>query len=133
MASGLGSIDAGEMATDLQAYTRAALVDHGTKITSTASKNPLPPGGSTVLSGKLVDTTTHTGLGSRLVIIQGTIKGATFNPHFFLLHTGKKGGWSLKLTRKQMPHKFTWRVMFLGEQGHRPAISPTRVLGVPPL
>jgi hypothetical protein len=130
MASGLGSIDANVMASRLASYTHVALVDHTTKITGAASVNPIPVGGSTVLSGKLVDTTSHKGLGTRLVIIQGNVRGAAFNPHFFFLHTGKKGGWSLRLTHKKMPRRFTWVAIYLGEQAHRPAITPVHVLKV---
>jgi subtilase family serine protease len=128
MASGLGSIDVNEMATDLAAYTRLMLTDHGTKITGGASRNPIPVGGSTVLSGKLTDTTSHTVLGGRLVIVQGDIRGANFNPHFWFVHTGKKGGWSLRLTHKKIPRRFTWAAIYLGEQGHRPALTPVRTI-----
>jgi len=130
MASGLGSVDANVMASRLSSYTHVALVDHTTKITGGASVNPIPVGGSTVLSGKLVDTTSHKGLGTRLVIIQGNVRGAAFNPHFFFLHTGKKGSWSLRLTHKKMPRRFTWVAIYLGEQAHRPAITPVHVLKV---
>lgn len=127
MASGLGSVDAGQMANDLLNYTHAKLVDHTTKLTGGASVNPIPVGGSTVLSGKLVDTTTHRVLGTRLVIIQGRLRGSSL-VHLFFVHTGKKGNWSLRLTHRKIPRRFTWQAMFLGEQGHRPALTPARVL-----
>ncbi len=128
MASGLGSIDASRMATDLANYTHAPLTDHATKLTGGASRNPIPVGGSTVLSGKLVDTRTHKGLGTRLIVIQGNLRGAAFNPHFFYVHTGAKGGWSLRLTHRKIPRRFTWEAIYLGEDGHRPANTPARVL-----
>ena len=41
LASGLGSVDVQHMATDLSNYTRSAVHIHGTRITASASVNPV--------------------------------------------------------------------------------------------
>jgi kumamolisin len=129
LASGLGSVDVQQMATDLSNYTRSAVHIHGTRITASASVNPVTAGHPTILSGKLTDTTSHTALGGRVVWIEGFI-GRSSTPVFIRLHTGRKGAWSRKLTKGQLGHKFVWHAVDVGEQGHRPAISPTHTLKV---
>jgi hypothetical protein len=46
------------------------------------------------------------------------------------LHTGLKGGWSVTIKRGQLNHRLLWVVLYVGEQGHRPAESPVRVLRI---
>jgi subtilase family serine protease len=127
MASGLGSIDVDAMATQLAAYTRGVVHVDGTKLTAAASRNPVTAGHPTVLSGKLVDTTTHTVLGARVVWLEGSVGNS---PVLMKLHTGRHGGWSFGISRRQLSQRFIWNVLYLGEQGHRPAISPTHVLKI---
>ena len=129
LATGLGSVNVQTMATDLSNYTRSAVHIHGTKITASASVNPVTAGHPTILSGKLTDTTSHTALGGRVVWIEGFI-GQSRTPVFLRLHTGRKGGWAIKLTKGQLGHKFVWHAVYVGEQGHRPAVSPIHTLKV---
>ncbi len=117
------------MATDLGNYTRSAVHIHGTKITASASVNPVTAGHPTILSGKLTDTTSHTALGGRVVWIEGFI-GRSSTPVFIRLHTGRKGSWAKKLTKAQLGHKFVWHAVYVGEQGHRPGVSPVHTLKV---
>jgi kumamolisin len=129
LASGLGSINVNTMATDLAGYTRAKLTIHNTRITASASVNPVTAANPTVLSGKLSDTTTHTPLGGRVVWVEGFI-GKSPNPVFLRMHTGRKGKWSTKLTKKQLGKRFIWHAVYVGETGHRPAVSPTHILKI---
>ena len=129
LASGLGSVDVNRMATDLAAYTRSAVKVHGTKITAGASVNPVTAGHATILGGTLRDVTSHTPLGGRVVWIEGFI-GNNPNPIFIRLHTGRKGAWAKKLTRRQITKRFLWHAVYVGEQGHRPAVSPVHTLKV---
>jgi subtilase family serine protease len=129
LASGLGSVNVQMMATDLANYTRSAVKVHGTKITAGASVNPVTAAHATMLSGTLRDVTSHTPLGGRVVWIEGFI-GSNPNPVFIRLHTGRKGAWAKKLTRKQITRKFVWHAVYVGEQGHRPAVSPVHTLKV---
>jgi hypothetical protein len=115
------------MAHDLAGYTRSAVKVHGTRITAAASVNPVTAAHATILSGTLRDVTSHTPLGGRVVWIEGFI-GSNPNPVFIRLHTGRKGGWAKKLTRKQITRKFLWHAVYVGEQGHRPAVSPANTL-----
>ena len=110
-------------------YTRSAVHIHGTKITASASVNPVTAGHPTILSGKLTDTTSHTALGGRVVWIEGFI-GKSSTPVFIRLHTGRKGGWAKKLTKKQLGKKFRWHAVYVGEQGHRPGVTPWHLLKV---
>jgi hypothetical protein len=80
-----------------------------------------------VLSGKLVDRTTHKVLPSRVVWWDG-VSG---NHNVLLrLHTGPKGSWAVTIKRGQLAHRLLWQVLYVGEQGHRPAESPARVLKI---
>jgi hypothetical protein len=127
LASGLGSVDVNEMATDLAAYTRSAVKIHGTKITAGASVNPVTAAHATIISGTLRDVTSHTPLGGRVVWIEGFIGN---NAAFIRVHTGRKGAWAKKLTRKEITKRFLWHAVYVGEQGHRPAVSPVHTLKV---
>lgn len=127
MATGLGSVNVQTMATDLAAYTRAALKFHGTKITASASVNPVTAAHATVLSGKLTDTTSHKALGGQVVWVEGSIGNSEA---FFRVHTGRRGSWALKLTRKMVRKRFVWHAVYVGQQGHRPAVSPNHTLKV---
>ena len=129
VASGLGSVDADRMATDLAAHTRSPVVIDGSVITAGASRNPISAGHPAILSGTLKDHHTHRFLPGRAIVIEGFIlKTNTYK--FFRVHTGKKGGWALKLTTKLIKSKFQWHAVYVGEQAHAPAVSPIRNLGV---
>ncbi|HKV68864.1 MAG TPA: S53 family peptidase, partial [Gaiellales bacterium] len=127
MASGWGSIDVAQMATDLSNYTRSAVKVHLTKITAGASRNPVTAGHPSVLSGKLVDRTTHKVLPSRVVWWDGVSGGHSV---LLRLHTGPKGSWAVTIKRGQLNKRLVWVVLYVGEQGHRPAESPARVLRI---
>jgi subtilase family serine protease len=129
MASGLGSVDATQMATDLSSYTRAAIKIHASVITAGASRNPISAGHPTVLSGTLKDHFTHKFLPGRAIVIEGFILKSG-NYKFFRVHTGLHGGWALKLTTTLIKSKFQWHAVYVGEPGHAPAVSPIRNLGV---
>ncbi|HEX5248642.1 MAG TPA: S53 family peptidase [Gaiellales bacterium] len=127
LATGWGSIDVNQMANDLAAYTRSAVKVHLTKLTAGASRNPVTAGHPSVLSGKLVDRITHKALPSR-VIWFAAVSGN--RSELLRLHTGLKGGWSVTFKRGQLNHRLLWQVLYVGEQGHRPAESPVRVLKI---
>jgi len=127
LATGWGSIDVARMATDLAAYTRSAVKVHLTKLTAGASRNPVTAGHPSVLSGKLVDSTTHKALPSRVVWWAGVSGNRS---ELLRLHTGLKGGWSVTIKRGQLNRRLIWQVLYVGEQGHRPAESPARVLRI---
>jgi len=127
MASGWGSIDVNQMAADLAAHTRGAVKVHLTKITAGASRNPVTAGHPSKLSGKLVDRTTHKVLAGRVVWWAG-VSGN--NQVLLRLHTGPKGSWAVTIKRGQLNHRLIWQVLYVGEQGHRPAESPARVLRI---
>jgi len=100
---------------------------HLTKITAGASRNPVTAGHPSVLSGKLVDRTTHKVLPSRVVWFAG-VSGN--NQVLLRLHTGPKGSWAVTIKRGQLNRRLLWQVLYVGEQGHRPAESPVRVLKI---
>lgn len=127
MASGWGSIDVNQMATDLAAYSRSAVKVHLTKITAGASRNPVTAGHPSVLSGKLVDSTTHKVLPSRVVWFAGVSGNKS---ELLRLHTGLKGSWAVTIKRGQLNKRLVWQALYVGEQGHRPAESPARVLRI---
>jgi subtilase family serine protease len=129
VASGLGSVDASEMAVDLAAHVRSPVAIDSTVITAGSSRNPISAGHPAILSGTLKDHKTHRFLAFRVVWVEGFQKGSN-NPSFFRVHTGLHGGWALKLTTKLIKHKFQWHAVYVGEQGHAPAVSPLRNLGV---
>ena len=128
MASGLGSVDVTQMATDLSSYTRKAVKIHASAITAGASRNPISAGHPTVLSGTLKDRHTHAALALSEVMVEGFLRNGTYE--LFRVHTGRKGGWSLGLTTKLIKSKFQWHAVYVGEPGHGPAVSPIRNLGV---
>jgi subtilase family serine protease len=127
MASGWGSIDVNRMATDLAAYSRASVKVQLTKLTGDASRNPVVAHHPSKLSGKLTDTTTHHALPGRIVWFAG-VSGR--KQWLFAIHTGPKGGWSVTFKRKQLAKRLRWQVLYVGEQGHRPANSPVRTLRI---
>ena len=127
MATGWGSIDVNRMAADLAAYSRSATKVQGTKITAGASRNPVTAGHPSVLSGKLTNTTTHKVLPGRVVWFIGFSNGRT---QVLRLHSGPKGSWAVTIKRNQLVKRLQWYVLYLGEQGHRPADSPLRTLRI---
>jgi subtilase family serine protease len=127
MASGLGSVNAMRMAIDLAAHTRSPVVIDATVITAGESPKKLSPGHTAVLSGTLKDRKTHTFLAGREVVVEGFATPARYK--LFRVHTGRHGGWSLTLTTKLLKNKFHWHAVYVGEQGHAPAVSPYRTLG----
>ncbi len=127
MATGWGSIDVNQMATDLAAYSRTATKVHLTKITAGASRNPVTAGHPSVLSGKLTDTTIHKVLPGRVVWFFG-VSGN--REEVLRLHTGAKGSWAVTIKRGQLAKRLVWQVLYVGEQGHRPAESAARVLKI---
>jgi kumamolisin len=127
LASGWGSIDVNQMAADLAAHTRGAVKVHGTRITAGASRNPVTAGHPSKLSGKLVDRTSHKVLPGRVVWWDGVSNGRSV---LLRLHTGPKGSWAVTIKRGQLNKRLVWVVLYVGEQGHRPAESPARVLRI---
>jgi subtilase family serine protease len=127
MASGWGSIDVATMAQDLSTYSRSASTVQRTKLTGTASRNPVVAHHPSKLSGKLTNTSTHHGIGGQSVWFIGRTGRFGVVLH---LHTGPKGGWSFTIKRKQLGKPLQWVVLYLGEQGHRPAESPLRTLHI---
>ena len=127
LATGWGSINVAQMATDLAAYTRSPVKVHLTKITAGASRNPVTAGHPSVLSGKLTDATSHKALPSRVVWFAG-VSGN--HGELLRLHTGPTGSWAVTIKRGQLAHRLVWQVLYVGEQGHRPAESPVRVLKI---
>jgi len=59
VASGLGSVDANEMAIDLAAHMRSPVVIHTSVITAGSSRNPISAGHPAILNGTLKDHHTH--------------------------------------------------------------------------
>ena len=49
---------------------------------------------------------------------------------FIRLHTGRKGGWAKKLTKKQLGKRFRWHAVYAGEQGHHPGVTPWHLLKI---
>jgi pro-kumamolisin-like protein/subtilase family protein len=131
LATGMGSIDVGAMATALAAYTGGTPLSHTTKVTGAAGRRSITNARGATLSGKLVDTTTHRALGGRSVQVEGFVLN-TGAYKLFKLHTGPKGGWSIRLTTKQLRSNFLWHVVYAGEQAHRGISTPFRILGVAP-
>jgi subtilase family serine protease len=129
VASGLGSVNANEMAIDLGARTRHPVTVDGSVISAGASRNPISAGHPTILTGTLKDHKTHTFLPFRVIWIEGFQAGST-NANRFRVHTGRHGKWGLKLTTKIIKHRFQWHAVYIGEQAHAPAVSPWRKLGV---
>jgi hypothetical protein len=127
MASGWGSIDVNQMAQDLAGYSRSATKVPDTKITGNASRNPVVAHHPSKLSGKLTNKSTHHGIGGQSVWFLGRTGKFGVVLH---LHTGPKGGWSITIKRKQLGKPLQWLVLYLGEQGHRPAESPLRTLRI---
>ena len=41
-----------------------------------------------------------------------------------------QSAWAKKLTKAQLGHKFVWHAVYVGEQGHRPGVSPVHTLKV---
>ncbi|HEY2868441.1 MAG TPA: hypothetical protein VGJ11_02970, partial [Gaiellales bacterium] len=131
LATGMGSIDVGAMATALAAYTGGTPLSHTTKVTGAAGRRSITNARGATLSGKLVDTTSHKALASRSVQVEGFVLN-TGAYKLFKLHTGPKGGWSIRLTTKQLRSNFLWHVVYTGEQAHRGASTPFHALGVAP-
>jgi subtilase family serine protease len=129
VASGLGSVDAMEMATDLAAHVRSPVLIDVSLITAGSSRNPISAGHPAILSGTLKDHKTHKFLPFRVIWIEGFQRGSG-SPNFFRVHTGLHGKWALNLTTKIIKRKFQWHAVYVGEQGHAPAVSPIRNLGV---
>jgi kumamolisin len=127
MATGLGSIDINSMAQRLAIYTRRKLRVEGTKITASESRGTVTAGHPTVISGKLVDTSIHRALGGRVVWVEGVSRG---QPQFFRTHSGRKGNWAIRITRRQLLGAFHWHAVYVGEQGHRPAVTRVHLLRV---
>ena len=100
---------------------------HLTKITAGASRNPVTAGHPSVLSGKLTDTTIHKVLPGRVVWFFG-VSGN--REEVLRLHTGAKGSWAVTIKRGQLAKRLVWQVLYVGEQGHRPAESAARVLKI---
>src|SRR6185312_15861574 len=131
LATGMGSIDVGAMATALAAYTGGTPLSHTTKITGAAGRRSITNARGATLSGKLVDTASHKALGGRPVQVEGFVLN-TGAYKLFKLHTGPKGGWSIRLTTRQLRSNFLWHAVYAGEQAHRGKSTPFRMLGVAP-
>jgi subtilase family serine protease len=127
MATGWGSINVNQMATDLAAYSRSASIVQLTKITGNASRNPVTAGHPSKLSGKLTNTSTHHAMAGQSVWFIGVSGRRVW---VVRLHTGPKGGWSKTFTRSQLNKRLQWVALYLGEQGHRPAETPVRTLRI---
>jgi len=131
LATGMGSIDVGAMAAALAAYTGGTPLSHTTRLTAAAGRRSITNVRGATLSGRLVDTTSHKALGIRPVEVEGFLLN-TGAYRLFRLHTGPKGGWSIRLTTRQLRSNFLWHVVYAGEQAHRGISTRFRMLGVAP-
>jgi hypothetical protein len=131
LASGMGSIDVNAMATALAAYTGGTPKSHTSRVTGAAGRRTITPAHGATLAGRLTDSTSHKALGNRAIQVEGFALN-TGAYKLFKLHTGPKGGWSVRLTTKQLRSNFLWHVVYPGEQAHRGVRSPFRTLLVAP-
>jgi kumamolisin len=133
MATGLGSVNGAQLATDLAAYTNASLsVDH-TALSGTQSRSSITPGRGAVLRGTLTDHTSGLPLNDRPVIVEGFYHYLG-SYHTFLRYTvtNSSGGWAISATTKGVKTRMDWQAYYPGEEGMNSAISPARILHVTP-
>jgi len=131
LASGMGSVDVGAMATALATYTGGAPLSHTSKVTGASGRRTITNARGATLSGRLTDSTSHRALGNRSVQVEGFVLN-TGAYKLFKLHTGPKGGWSIRLTTKQLRSNLLWHVVYDGEQAHRGVSTRFWSLGVAP-
>ena len=131
LATGMGSIDVNAMATALAAYTGGTLLSHTSRVTGAAGRATISPAHGTRLSGRLTDSTSHKALGNRAIQVEGFLLNSGAYK-LYKLHTGPKGGWSIALTTTQLRSNFIWHAVYVGEQAHRGASMPFRLLSVAP-
>ena len=126
MATGLGSINAANLATALSGYSTPHPTQDQTKLTVTGPANgkEISYGTSVTFSGTLMDTTTATPVASTPVWIQTTVGWGR-------AITNSNGQWSLKL-RWALTRNMVWRLIYTGSDALTPASSSSRHLYVTP-
>jgi kumamolisin len=127
--SGLGSLDAARMASDLAAYSAAAPSIHASQLAaSPTAARTLVWGKSLTFAGRLVDTATGAPIGGRPVWIEFRDGIRVFGGAAV---TDSSGRWSRTFSTA-IKRRSSWRAYYLGEEGHAPAKTARRLVYVVP-
>ncbi|MGZ4430027.1 MAG: S53 family peptidase [Gaiellales bacterium] len=128
MATGIGSVDAMQMAVDLAAFSGAAPNPVPTTLTTTspAGNRTVRIGRTVTFAGSLADTRGPVA-GAR-VYLQG---GDRFGVREWSTVTDAGGNWSITLGR-QITRRLRWRAVYLGSEARQPAIDPGAFVFVRP-
>lgn len=134
MATGLGSIDANQLATDVDGYTTPSVGTFDTAALSGGeARTTISPGRGTTLSGVLRDQTAGILLIDRRVIVNGffAYNGHTYTFQKFAVTDGN-GRWSVNATTNDIGARMIWQAVYPGEESYTSAISPAHYLYVTP-
>jgi kumamolisin len=117
MATGLGSVNAANLATALAGYTPSTPPPHKTTLTATAPNlhTTINYGKSVTFRGALTDTVTHTGVPNAPVWIQTSIGWGR-------AVTNATGQWALTL-RSALVQNMLWHLVYVGSDTLTPASS----------
>jgi kumamolisin len=124
MVTGRGSVKGAAFAAALAGYTPAVITFHTSKLTATHPLNlkRVPKGKKVVFSGVLTDTTNHSPLVHRQVLLvaaNGRVLGFD--------GTGRSGGWQIvfKVTKR-----LTWHAIFMGSAHEKGSVSRSRTVRI---
>jgi kumamolisin len=126
MATGLGSVNADNLATALAGYTPSTpKPDHATlKATSPAAGTEIRYGQSVTFRGTLTDSTTHQGVANAPVWIQTSVGWGR-------AVTNSTGQWAFKL-RLALVQNMVWRLVYTGSDALTPTATSSAHLYVQP-
>jgi len=124
MVTGRGSVKAALFATALAGFTPVVPTFHTSKLTSTHPLNlkRVRKGKKVTFSGVLTDTTTHTPLRHRQVLLvaaNGRVLGFD--------GTGRSGGWSIVF---KVSKRLTWHAIFMGSAHEKGSVSRSRTVRI---
>ena len=125
VASGLGTIDANQLALDVLSYTNPGLGGFDTThLTSAESRSTITPGRGSVLSGVLTDQTSGLPLAGKPIVITGFF---IYNKHEYtftrFVLTDAQGRWAINATTKSVGGRMQWQAVYPGDEGVDSAVS----------
>ncbi len=124
MVTGRGSVKGAAFAAALAGYTPNPIVFHTTKLTATHPLNlkRVRKGKKVVFSGVLTDTTNHSPLRHRQVLLvaaNGNVLGFD--------GTGRSGGWQIVF---KVSKRLTWHAIFMGSAHEKGSSSRSRTVRI---
>jgi subtilase family serine protease len=134
MATGLGTIDANQLATDVTDYTSPSLgwFDN-TTLSSGETRTSITPGRGSTLTGVLTNNSTHLPMVDKSIVVSGffTYRGRSYSFQKFAVTDGI-GRWSVNATTKDIGSRLIWQAVYPGGENLTSSVSPAHYLYVRP-